>query len=100
MLSSAGSPTVFKCAEFSLGFGVLFFFFSLRRFSYLQKHTADCIVDLRKECWQPLVYYRASLLAVADVEDALSCVGSDKRQPVANRHVSKQKLEGILLQDK
>lgn len=85
------STCVFTRSEFSL-----FLVFFPCRFSYLQKHTADCIVDLRKECWQPLAYYRASLLAVADVEDATSCTSSDKRPPMANRHSSKQKSEGIL----
>ncbi|XP_032422704.1 cohesin subunit SA-2 isoform X2 [Xiphophorus hellerii] len=40
--------------------------------SYLQKLTAEHIIDLREECWQPLIYYRASLLAVAEMEDAVS----------------------------
>uniref|UniRef100_H3C8Q5 Cohesin subunit SA n=1 Tax=Tetraodon nigroviridis TaxID=99883 RepID=H3C8Q5_TETNG len=60
-------------------------------FSYLQKHTAGCSVDLRKECWQPLAYYRSSLLAVAEGEDAASCSSSDKRPLMATRPSSKQK---------
>ncbi|TKS66942.1 Cohesin subunit SA-2 SCC3 -like protein 2 [Collichthys lucidus] len=48
-------------------------------FTYLQKHTAEHIVDLREECWQPLIYYRASLLAVAEGEDAVSYVSSDRK---------------------
>nr|XP_046261059.1 cohesin subunit SA-2 isoform X2 [Scatophagus argus] len=64
-------------------------------FSYLQKHTAEHIVDLRQECWQPLIYYRASLLAVAEGEDAVSYVSSDRKPHMPNRSpFSKQKLEG------
>ncbi|KAM4731631.1 cohesin subunit SA-2 isoform 2-T2 [Anableps anableps] len=63
--------------------------------SYLQKHTAEHIIDLREECWQPLIYYRASLLAVAEMEDAVSYVSSDRRLYLHSRSpVSKQKLEG------
>ncbi|XP_024142020.1 cohesin subunit SA-2 isoform X1 [Oryzias melastigma] len=62
-------------------------------FSYLQKHTA-VHVDLREECWKPLVHYRASLLAVADMEDAVSHGSSDKRPCMQNRSPSgKQKHE-------
>ncbi|XP_068592758.1 cohesin subunit SA-2 [Cebidichthys violaceus] len=64
-------------------------------FSYLQKHTAEHVVDLREECWQPLVYYRASLLAVAEGEDAVSYVSSDRKPCLAARSpFSKLKLEG------
>ncbi|XP_014844454.1 PREDICTED: cohesin subunit SA-2-like [Poecilia mexicana] len=63
--------------------------------SYLQKHTAEHIIDLREECWQPLIYYRATLLAVAEMEDAVSYVSSDRRPGLHSRSpVSKQKLEG------
>ncbi|XP_028289586.1 cohesin subunit SA-2 [Parambassis ranga] len=61
-------------------------------FSYLQKNTAEHIIDLREECWQPLIYYRASLLAVAEGEDAVSYVSSDRKP---NRSpLYKQKIEG------
>ncbi|XP_037645354.1 cohesin subunit SA-2 isoform X1 [Sebastes umbrosus] len=63
-------------------------------FSYLQKHTAEHIIDLREECWQPLIYYRASLLAVAEGEDAVSYVSSDRKPPNRSSPFSKQKLEG------
>uniref|UniRef100_A0AAX7V192 Cohesin subunit SA n=1 Tax=Astatotilapia calliptera TaxID=8154 RepID=A0AAX7V192_ASTCA len=64
-------------------------------FSYLQKHTAEHIIDLREECWQPLIYYRASLLAVAEGEDAISYVSSDRKANLPNRlPFSKQKWEG------
>ncbi|KAK9538177.1 hypothetical protein VZT92_005729 [Zoarces viviparus] len=64
-------------------------------FSYLQKHTVEHIVDLREECWQPLVYYRASLLAAAEGEDAVSYVSSDRKPYLPGRSpFSKQKLEG------
>ncbi|XP_056245150.1 cohesin subunit SA-2 [Seriola aureovittata] len=64
-------------------------------FSYLQRHTAEHIIDLREECWQPLIYYRASLLAAAEVEDAVSYVSSDRKPHLPNRSpFSKQKLEG------
>ncbi|KAK7882344.1 hypothetical protein WMY93_028518 [Mugilogobius chulae] len=46
---------------------------------YLQKHTAEHITDLREECWQPLGHYRASLLAAAEVEDALSHASSERK---------------------
>ncbi|KAM8855582.1 cohesin subunit SA-2 isoform 2-T4 [Spinachia spinachia] len=66
-------------------------------FSYLQKHTAQHVIDLREECWQPLAYYRASLLAVAAAEDAVSHVSSD-RWPHAPgcSPSSKQKREAFL----
>ncbi|XP_047456471.1 cohesin subunit SA-2 [Mugil cephalus] len=63
-------------------------------FSYLQKHTAEHIIDLREECWQPLIYYRASLLAVAEGEDAVSYVSSDRKPCLHSRSPFKQKLEG------
>ncbi|XP_059198613.1 cohesin subunit SA-2 [Centropristis striata] len=64
-------------------------------FSYLQKHTAEHIINLREECWQPLIYYRASLLAAAECEDAVSYVSSDRKPYPPNRSpFSKQKLEG------
>uniref|UniRef100_A0A665VQU9 Cohesin subunit SA n=1 Tax=Echeneis naucrates TaxID=173247 RepID=A0A665VQU9_ECHNA len=67
-------------------------------FSYLQKHTAEHIINLREECWQPLIYYRASLLAVAEGEDAVSYVSSDRRpHPPKRSPLAKQKLEGFIL---
>uniref|UniRef100_A0A8C4EQF9 Cohesin subunit SA n=1 Tax=Dicentrarchus labrax TaxID=13489 RepID=A0A8C4EQF9_DICLA len=67
-------------------------------FSYLQKHTAEHIIDLREECWQPLIYYRASLLTVAEGEDAVSYVSSDRKLYLPNRSpFPKQKLEGTTL---
>lgn len=67
----------------------------LCRFSYLQKHTAEHIINLREECWQPLIYYRASLLAVVEGEDAVSYVSSDRKANPPNRSpFSKQKREG------
>ncbi|XP_028447448.1 cohesin subunit SA-2 isoform X4 [Perca flavescens] len=64
-------------------------------FSYLQKHTAEHVIDLREESWQPLIYYRASLLAAAEGEDAVSYVSSDRKLYPPNRSpFSKQKLEG------
>ncbi|KAK1903199.1 Cohesin subunit SA-2 [Dissostichus eleginoides] len=48
-------------------------------FSYLQRHTAEKVIDLREEGWQPLLYYRASLLAAAEGEDAASYVSSDRK---------------------
>ncbi|XP_058470569.1 cohesin subunit SA-2 isoform X1 [Solea solea] len=61
-------------------------------FSYLQKHTSEHIINLREERWQPLVFYRASLLAVAEGEDAVSYISSD-RKPTRSPS-SKQKPEG------
>ncbi|XP_062257949.1 cohesin subunit SA-2 isoform X3 [Platichthys flesus] len=64
-------------------------------FMYLQKHTAELFINLRDECWQPLVYYRASLLTAAEGEDAVSGVSSDRKPCLPNRSpFSKQKLEG------
>ncbi|CAK6959104.1 cohesin subunit SA-2 [Scomber scombrus] len=63
-------------------------------FSYLQKHTAEHFVDLREEGWQPLIYYRASLLAVAEGEDAVSYVSSDRKPYLPNRSPFSKKLEG------
>ncbi|KAK2840061.1 hypothetical protein Q5P01_013801 [Channa striata] len=64
-------------------------------FSYLQKHTAEHVIDLREECWQPLIYYRASLLAVAEGEDAVSYVSSDRKvYPPSRSPFPKQKVEG------
>lgn len=68
------------------------------RFSLLQKHTTDHIIDLREKCWQPLIYYRTSLLAVAEGDDALTPISPDGKH---NRSPSsKQKLEGTLADDK
>ncbi|XP_076011271.1 cohesin subunit SA-2 isoform X2 [Genypterus blacodes] len=63
--------------------------------AYLQKHTAEHIINLREESWQPLIYYRASLLAAAEGEDALSYVSSDRKPCLPHRSsYSKHKLEG------
>ncbi|XP_077435821.1 cohesin subunit SA-2 isoform X2 [Vanacampus margaritifer] len=59
--------------------------------SYLQKHTSDHVADLRDERWQPLLFYRGSLLAEGD--DAASHGSSDKKQP-GRSNVSKNKVEG------
>ncbi|XP_063743447.1 cohesin subunit SA-2 isoform X2 [Eleginops maclovinus] len=61
-------------------------------FSYLQRHTAEHVIDLREECWQPLLYYRASLLAAAEGEDAVSHISSERKPYLPSR--SKLKLEG------
>uniref|UniRef100_A0A8C6WHK0 Cohesin subunit SA n=1 Tax=Neogobius melanostomus TaxID=47308 RepID=A0A8C6WHK0_9GOBI len=60
---------------------------------YLQKHTAEHIVDLREESWQPLGHYRTSLLAAAEGEDAVSHASSDKK-PQLRSTCSKSKQEG------
>ncbi|XP_068184959.1 cohesin subunit SA-2 isoform X2 [Antennarius striatus] len=63
--------------------------------SYLQKHTAEHAVDLRDDSWQPLAFYRASMLAAAEGEDAVSHVSSDRKLYLPNRSPnSKQKVEG------
>ncbi|CAM9344454.1 unnamed protein product, partial [Lampetra planeri] len=85
--------------RFALTFGDLIKFreciVMIHRFSYLQKHTAEHIVDLREESWQPLVYYRTSLLCVAEGEDAVSQVSSDKKP--SRSPLVKHKLEGTAL---
>jgi len=46
------------------------------------------VVNLREDYWQPLIYYRASLLASAPAgegEDVASYVSSDRRPYPANR---------------
>lgn len=60
---------------------------------YLQTHTAEHIVDLREESWQPLGHYRTSLLAAAEGEDAVSHSSSDKK-PQARTTCSKSKQDG------
>lgn len=60
---------------------------------YLQKHIAEHIVDLREESWQPLGHYRASLLAAAEGEDAMSHASSDKK-PQPRTTCSKSKQDG------
>lgn len=58
---------------------------------YLQKHTAEHIVDLREESWQPLSHYRSSLLAAAEGEDVVSHASSEKKlQPRSTCSKSKQ----------
>ncbi|XP_056145578.1 cohesin subunit SA-2 [Lampris incognitus] len=54
-------------------------------YSFLQKNTVEHIINLREECWQPLIYYRASLLAAAEGEDVVSYVSSDRRPYLPNR---------------
>lgn len=72
----------------------------LYRLAFLQKHTAEYIINLREESWQPLIYYRASLLAAAEGEDALSYVSSDRKPCLPHRsNYSKQKLDGTALQN-
>ncbi|XP_062313473.1 cohesin subunit SA-2 isoform X2 [Osmerus eperlanus] len=56
-------------------------------YSYLQRCAGDQAISTRDEGWQPLIYYRASLLATgAEGEDALSFVSSDtlKQTSLAN----------------
>ncbi|KAM3862292.1 cohesin subunit SA-2 [Diretmus argenteus] len=70
-------------------------------YSYLQKHTAEHIITFGEECWQPLIYYRASLLAIAEGEDALSYVSSDRRPYLPNRsplYKQSSLIEGTALQ--
>lgn len=60
---------------------------------YLHKHTAEHIVDLREESWQPLGHYRTSLLAAGEGEDAVSHASSDKK-PQPRSTCAKSKQEG------
>ncbi|XP_037136586.1 cohesin subunit SA-2 isoform X1 [Syngnathus acus] len=55
--------------------------------AYLQKHTSDHVADLREECWQPLLYYRSSLLAEGD--DAISHGSLDLKQLGRSMHGTK-----------
>ncbi|XP_034042350.1 cohesin subunit SA-2 isoform X2 [Thalassophryne amazonica] len=62
--------------------------------SYLEKHTAEHVVNLRDERWQPLLYYRASLLAVAESEDGASYVSTDRKPNPPHRSPScRQRFE-------
>ncbi|KAI1885075.1 hypothetical protein AGOR_G00216460 [Albula goreensis] len=56
-------------------------------YSYLQKCAGEHTINNRDESWLPLVYYRASLLATADGEDAVSYISSDtfKQPSLTNR---------------
>ncbi|KAG5852757.1 hypothetical protein ANANG_G00065950 [Anguilla anguilla] len=56
-------------------------------YSYLQRYAGEHTVNNRDEAWLPLVYYRASLLATADGEDAVSFISSDtfKQPSLTNR---------------
>ncbi|XP_035378659.1 LOW QUALITY PROTEIN: cohesin subunit SA-2 [Electrophorus electricus] len=51
-------------------------------YSYLQRYMGEQTINIREECWIPLIYYRASLQATAEGEDAASFISSDtNRQP-------------------
>ncbi|CDQ71241.1 unnamed protein product [Oncorhynchus mykiss] len=57
-------------------------------YTYLQRYISEQIISNREECWLPLIYYRASLLATgAEGEDAVSFISSDtlKQPSLANR---------------
>ncbi|CAL8320031.1 unnamed protein product [Merluccius merluccius] len=56
-------------------------------FCFLQRQTADHAVNLREDCWQPLMYYRASLLATAGE-------GEDRRPHPPNRSAYANKHQG------
>lgn len=65
-------------------------------FSYLQKHTTEHVIDHRNKHWLPLIYYRASLLAKADAEDAVSNLSSDRKPPPTGRSpLPRHTLEGV-----
>ncbi|XP_066542125.1 cohesin subunit SA-2 isoform X2 [Hoplias malabaricus] len=51
-------------------------------YSYLQRYAGEQTINIREECWMPLIYYRASLQGTAEGEDAVSFVSSDtNKQP-------------------
>ncbi|MBN3295759.1 STAG2 protein, partial [Amia calva] len=56
-------------------------------YSYLQRYAGEHTVNNREDCWLPLIYYRASLLATAEGEDCCSYISTDtfKQPSVANR---------------
>ncbi|KAM9483946.1 cohesin subunit SA-2 isoform 1-T2 [Salvelinus alpinus] len=57
-------------------------------YTYLQRYISEQTISNREECWLPLIYYRASLLATgAEGEDAVSFISSDtlKQPSLANR---------------
>ncbi|XP_055726944.1 cohesin subunit SA-2 isoform X2 [Salvelinus fontinalis] len=57
-------------------------------YTYLQRYVSEQTISNREECWLPLIYYRASLLATgAEGEDAVSFISSDtlKQPSLANR---------------
>lgn len=90
------APTVFSPLPPPLHPPLLLFLLLFRcRFSHLQKHVAELVVDLREERWQPLAYYRTSLLAAGDAEDAASHASSDRRGNVPGRSPSSRpRMEG------
>ncbi|XP_061647356.1 cohesin subunit SA-2 isoform X2 [Phyllopteryx taeniolatus] len=59
--------------------------------AYLQKHTSERAADLREERWQPLLYYRGSLLAEGD---AAGSHGSSDRKRSGRSNPAKNKREG------
>ncbi|CAL8370554.1 unnamed protein product [Arctogadus glacialis] len=68
-------------------------------FCFLQRQTADHVVHSREDCWQPLVYYRASLLATAaaaggEGEDVASYVSTDRRPHPPSRSPNVNKQQG------
>ncbi|XP_030198623.1 cohesin subunit SA-2 isoform X1 [Gadus morhua] len=67
-------------------------------FCFLQRQTADHVVHSREDCWQPLVYYRASLLATAaaggEGEDVASYVSCDRRPHPPSRSPNVNKQQG------
>nr|XP_015218853.1 PREDICTED: cohesin subunit SA-2-like [Lepisosteus oculatus] len=51
-------------------------------YSYLQRYAGEQTVNNREDCWLPLIYYRASLLATTEGEDSCSYISTDTfRQP-------------------
>ncbi|XP_028846269.1 cohesin subunit SA-2 isoform X1 [Denticeps clupeoides] len=65
-------------------------------YGYLQKYTGEHAINNREECWLPLIYYRASLQATGEGEDAVSFISSDASPSNPSRSSSARQLQTVL----
>ncbi|XP_051997799.1 cohesin subunit SA-2-like [Xyrauchen texanus] len=56
-------------------------------YSYLQKFACEQVINISEESWMPHIYYKASLMGMAEGEDAISYISSDtnKQPSLTNR---------------